>query len=150
MERWQKSWDGAAARGTQPGFHLAAPNINLEKHHHFLPPGATLVPLCGKSFDMTYLAQKGHDVTGVEFIDDAVAQYFEDKASKTTTGPAGETITSARVPCDAGSASPKRVAIVKDDFFDWGERTSDMFDNVFDRGSFVGRQGKCRGRERSH
>ena len=35
-----------------------------------------LVPLCGKSEDLAYLAGKGHDVVGIELVEDAVKQYF--------------------------------------------------------------------------
>jgi hypothetical protein len=87
---------------------------------------------------MTYLAEKGHDVTGVEFIDDAIEQYFEGKAvTRTATDRGGEQITSTLIPCEEQGKS-KQVSIVKADFFKWGEHTRTQFDNVYDRGSFVG------------
>jgi thiopurine S-methyltransferase len=35
-----------------------------------------LVPLCGKSEDLAFLAGRGHEVVGVELVEDAVRQFF--------------------------------------------------------------------------
>jgi thiopurine S-methyltransferase len=43
------------------------------------PPGCTvLVPLCGKSRDMVWLAEQGHSVIGIELSPLAVAAFFEE------------------------------------------------------------------------
>jgi thiopurine S-methyltransferase len=39
-----------------------------------------LVPLCGKAVDLAYLAGLGHDVVGVELVEDAVAAFFAEHA----------------------------------------------------------------------
>ncbi len=37
-----------------------------------------LVPLCGKAEDLAYLASRGHEVIGVELVEDAVAAFFRE------------------------------------------------------------------------
>ncbi|MFJ3056521.1 thiopurine S-methyltransferase [Herbaspirillum sp. NPDC087042] len=44
-----------------------------------LPAGSTvLVPLCGKSLDMLWLAEQGHRVLGVELSELAITQFFSE------------------------------------------------------------------------
>lgn len=69
---WVARWQGG-----QIGFHGAVPNVRLVAHVASLgSPGRVLVPLCGKSLDMTFLAARGFDVVGVEFVGDAALDYF--------------------------------------------------------------------------
>ena len=37
-----------------------------------------LVPLCGKTLDMHWLRDKGHTITGVELVEEAVHQFFDE------------------------------------------------------------------------
>ena len=41
-----------------------------------------LVPLCGKTLDMHWLSDKGHTITGIELVEEAVHQFFDE--AKTT------------------------------------------------------------------
>lgn len=41
-----------------------------------------LVPLCGKTLDMHWLRDKGHTITGIELVEEAVHQFFDE--AKTT------------------------------------------------------------------
>ena len=69
---WVARWHGG-----QIGFHGAVPNVRLVAHVASLgTAGRVLVPLCGKSLDMTFLAARGFDVVGVEFVGDAALDYF--------------------------------------------------------------------------
>lgn len=72
---WNDRW-----REGQIGFHLDRPNPSLLRHADVLgaPPGRVFVPLCGKSQDLTWLMHRGHDVLGVEFVPQAVQQYFDE------------------------------------------------------------------------
>lgn len=70
LDRWQKN---------EIGFHAEAVQPALIKHWPALgvPKGArVLVPLCGKSLDMLWLAQQGLNVTGVELSAIAVRDFF--------------------------------------------------------------------------
>ncbi len=40
-----------------------------------------LVPLCGKTLDMHWLRYKGHTITGVELVEEAVHQFFDEADS---------------------------------------------------------------------
>jgi len=60
ITRWNKN---------QIGFHLKGVNPLLTRFWPFVSPsaaGRVLVPLCGKSEDLRWLAERGHDVVGVE------------------------------------------------------------------------------------
>ncbi len=71
---WQRRW----ARN-EIGFHLNEVNPYLRRHWSCLKldPGArVLVPLCGKSLDMAWLAEQGFAVLGVELSERAAENFF--------------------------------------------------------------------------
>jgi thiopurine S-methyltransferase len=73
-EFWQQRWEAG-----QIGFNQATPNSFLQRFWPSLglAEGArVLVPLCGKSLDMTWLAAQGLSVVGVELSEKAVESYF--------------------------------------------------------------------------
>ncbi len=70
LDRWQQG---------QIGFHRSDVMPLLQKHWPSLslPAGSrVLVPLCGKSLDMHWLAAQGHRVLGIELSPLAVTQFF--------------------------------------------------------------------------
>jgi len=75
-EYWQDRW-----QNQQTGFHQDDINPYLEK---FCPAHVTnktervFVPLCGKSSDLIWLADRGFEVIGVELSQIAVEEFFED------------------------------------------------------------------------
>ena len=74
---WHERW-----RQNQIGFHLTEVNPRLVQWAHALPqePGSrVLVPLCGKSHDLDWLAAQGYQVTGVELSPIAVRAFFEER-----------------------------------------------------------------------
>lgn len=74
---WHSRW-----QQNQIGFHLSAVNPRLAQHYALLPPpdaGPILVPLCGKSVDLAWLAQRGHRVVGVELSELAVRAFFAEQ-----------------------------------------------------------------------
>ena len=76
-EFWRDRW----ARN-QIGFHRPDVNPYLPKHwpQLQLPAGAkVLVPLCGKSLDLIWLADQGHRVMGVELSELAVNTFFDEQ-----------------------------------------------------------------------
>lgn len=73
QERWQRN---------QIGFHQAQVNPYLQRHWPSLglPPEArVLVPLCGKSLDLTWLAGQGLRVLGIELAQTAVQAFFQEQ-----------------------------------------------------------------------
>ena len=72
---WQERW----ARN-QIGFHLPEVNPYLQRHWPQLAEGAkVLVPLCGKSLDLMWLASQGLRVLGVELSEQAVEAFFSEQ-----------------------------------------------------------------------
>jgi len=71
---WQQRWQEGRI-----GFHKSDVNPELIKHFSTLalPIGSrVLVPLCGKSVDMVWLAHAGYDVVGIELVESAVQAFF--------------------------------------------------------------------------
>ncbi|MGA4445763.1 thiopurine S-methyltransferase [Ectopseudomonas chengduensis] len=74
---WQERW----ARD-QIGFHQEKVNGYLRRHWSALglaKGAAVLVPLCGKSLDLVWLAEQGHAVIGVELAERAVQDFFAER-----------------------------------------------------------------------
>lgn len=74
---WQERW----ARN-EIGFHLREVNPYLQRHWPDLGLAAgaqVLVPLCGKSLDMAWLAGLGYRVLGVELAESAVIAFFAEQ-----------------------------------------------------------------------
>ncbi|OWP52187.1 thiopurine S-methyltransferase [Pseudomonas nitroreducens] len=73
-EFWQSRW----ARN-EIGFHQQSVNPGLQRHWPNLglpEESQVLVPLCGKSLDMLWLAQWGYRVLGVELAERAAVDFF--------------------------------------------------------------------------
>jgi thiopurine S-methyltransferase len=73
---WHKRW-----ADNQIGFHQAQVNPYLQAHWPALalaPGSQVLVPLCGKSLDLAWLAGQGHRVLGVELSRRAVEGFFRE------------------------------------------------------------------------
>ena len=76
-EFWQARW----AR-SEIGFHSPQVNPYLLRHWPDLAVAAgakVLVPLCGKSVDMAWLASLGYQVVGVELARQAVEDFFSEQ-----------------------------------------------------------------------
>jgi len=74
LDFWHSRWkDG------RHGWHEADGSRALRKFWPRLPRGSrVLVPLCGKSADLLWLARQGCDVTGVELSPIAARSFFEE------------------------------------------------------------------------
>ena len=76
-EFWQQRWQEGRI-----GFHKSDVNPKLIKYFSniALPIGSrVLVPLCGKSVDMVWLACAGYDVVGIELVESAVQAFFAEQ-----------------------------------------------------------------------
>lgn len=74
---WRERW----ARN-QIGFHLPQVNAYLQRHWPLLSVAEgskVLVPLCGKSLDLMWLASQGLRVLGVELSEQAVEAFFNEQ-----------------------------------------------------------------------
>lgn len=76
-EFWHKKW-----ASNQIGFHLTDVNPYLQRFWPDLNLAAqarVLVPLCGKSLDLLWLAGRGHRVLGIELSEKAVEDFFSEQ-----------------------------------------------------------------------
>ena len=86
--RWQKGWEAGRYSEAGIGFHHAAPNPHLLAFEELLLPARrVLVPLCGKSVDLPYLASKGAAVVGVEGVARAVREFTTEQSQLTAAPP---------------------------------------------------------------
>ena len=121
LERWQEN---------QIGFHQSIVNPLLTDYWSSLrvaPGSHVLVPLCGKSQDLSWLAEQGHAVTGIELSDIAVTDFFEQCGSTPSQQPAGS----------GTHYSDEQVSIWCGDYFHYPTSTAQRADQVFDRAALI-------------
>jgi thiopurine S-methyltransferase len=121
---WLNRW-----KENRIGFHKAGVNRLLE---HFWPrvmadAGRTLVPLCGKSDDLVWLASRGHDVAGVDLSEIAARSFASEQGLDMTVAvePPFTMFRSGRISYFAG------------DFFDLTPKSAGRFDLVYDRAALI-------------
>jgi thiopurine S-methyltransferase (Se/Te detoxification family) len=122
-EYWAERW-----REGRIGFHEGRPNRWLEQHLSRL--GArrrVLVPLCGKAEDMALLASRGHQVVGVELVEDAARAFFAEHGLTPEQSAAGP----FRV-LEAGG-----VRILVGDFLATTPELLDGVDALYDRAALI-------------
>lgn len=76
MEFWHDRW-----QSQKIGWHREIYNDLLLKHWPEINASgnsSVLVPLCGKSLDMLWLAKQGHSVVGLEMVQQAVEAFFHE------------------------------------------------------------------------
>ncbi|MDX1304529.1 thiopurine S-methyltransferase [Photobacterium sp.] len=76
-EFWHSRW-----AENRIGFHLNDTNPALTEHWHAVKPtrdDRVLVPMCGKSVDLIWLAQRHNNVIGIELSDIAVKAFFAEQ-----------------------------------------------------------------------
>ena len=122
---WHCRW-----RNNEIGFHQGEFNRHLLKHWPALDVqrGArVLVPLCGKSRDLIWLAERGHAVVGCEINELAVEKFFTE---------AGLT---PRCAIDGPERrwSAHSIEILLGDFFSLSRELIGEFGAVYDRASLI-------------
>ncbi|XP_031569587.1 uncharacterized protein LOC116304075 [Actinia tenebrosa] len=81
VEYWSKRWASNDA-----SWHKSFIQPCLEQHYQKLLPkndgeqtkARIFVPLCGKSLDMLWLAEKGCQVVGLEGVEEAILEFFKE------------------------------------------------------------------------
>ena len=121
-EDWIGRW-----RDGRTGWHEADGNAGLKAHWPELQANArVLVPLCGKSPDLEWLAARGNTVTGVELSEIAVREFFSERGMEPGITEAG---------------SLKRYASPDDSIEmycgDYFKFSAPPFDAFYDRGALV-------------
>jgi thiopurine S-methyltransferase len=140
QEYWAQLWSQEGA----DVFTLEEPNENLVRFADSLlppareaqrggPPGSTvLVPLCGRSVDMAWLAQQGHAVVGIDCIAEPLRRF----ANECTGGlePVSEDARLSVYRC----RHLRRIILIKGDFLELApDDLTQRFDGVWDRGGLT-------------
>lgn len=124
-------------------FHRSEANPALANHFGelSLPIGSRVfVPLCGKTRDIAWLLSKGYGVAGIELVEMAVVELFDDlgaEPEKTTT--------------EAGTLySATDVDVFVGDVFDLSRETLGSVDAIYDRAALVALPRAMRTRYAAH
>ncbi|MDD5056839.1 MAG: thiopurine S-methyltransferase [Sideroxydans sp.] len=122
---WQQCW-----RDQQTDFHQPEINPLLIRFWRGLELAAgsrVFVPLCGKSLDMIWLAQQGHEVIGLELSPVAVRAFFsENRMQATQRDVGGFTLWQCG-----------KISILCGDYFDVSQRDLGRIDAVYDRAALT-------------
>lgn len=148
-------WDTVWASGVI-GFHKKELNTHLRKAYQqdVYESKRVLVPLCGKSVDLTFLAGRGHEVVGVECASKALDDFddensdflVEDTLARSSGSHSSPFVTRKWVnkrsieaeEGDAGSGASGSVTMLQGDIFDLSvESTGGAVDLIWDRASLV-------------
>lgn len=162
LTAWQARWDA-----NQTSWHIQDPNLFLRRYLRELLPAEAqtvpgmgprvLVPLCGKTVDMAFLARGGFRVVGVDGVKKALDEFAEEHAVTLPSG--GKTMLvnlppaidpqlfhASAVLISAHPDEPVRtqaappVLLVQGDFLKLGPGEAEAlvpFDAAFDRGGLV-------------
>ncbi len=126
---WSERWSAGKI-----GFHESRVNNNLVSHFSRLgavKESHVLVPLCGKTVDLIWLAERVGHVTGIEFVETAVEQFFADNELEPTRRDVGENTSEYR--CG-------NLTILRADFFELPALAPGLLepiDCVWDRAALV-------------
>jgi len=122
---WHERW-----RRNEIGFHRHSVHPALERHRSRFsaqtdPGEPVLVPLCGKSLDMHWLAAQGHPVVGVELDRGAIEAFFDEAGLEPAVDDAGALV----------SRSAGGITLIEGDFFEFA--CASGFRLVYDRAALI-------------
>ena len=122
IEYWAARW-----KQGRIGFHEQKPNAFLERHVDRLGTSRrVLVPLCGKTEDMAFLASRGHEVVGIEAVEDAVVAFFTEHGLEHSVRDGA-----------VRACSAERVTILAGDVFACTSAEVGRVDALYDRAALV-------------
>lgn len=122
---WHNRWENNLI-----GFHLDEVNPYLIQHWPTLevrPESRVLVPLCGKSLDLLWLTEQGHEVIGVEISPIAVKDFFAENHIQ------AKCIRGARFNVWEGG----RIKLLCGDVFELTAADVGLIDVVYDRAALI-------------
>lgn len=125
LEFWQERWQQG-----QIGFHQSDYNPHLIAHWSRLGlngKGTVFVPLCGKSKDLLWLRDRGHQVIGVEGSSLAIADFIQENGGEWSRQRQGPFI----------SHSTPGITLLEGDFFELDAQVLDGVVAVYDRAAMV-------------
>ena len=124
-EFWHNRWENNLT-----GFHLDDVNPYLKANWSFLKMKAdsrVFVPLCGKTLDLIWLANQGHQVVGIELSPLAVEAFFIENGLAFERSQIG----------DLELWQSEKISLFCGDFFDLTTEILGQVDAVYDRASLI-------------
>jgi len=140
-EFWIAKW-----QANEIGFHLPDVHPLLKKYYpkFFSDAKKIFVPLCGKTHDMSFFADKGKKVLGVELSEQAAQSFFEQSSSKTQS----ENVVTQKPPFKSYHNSS--IEILIGDFFELQASHLQKFNHLYDRAALIALPEKLRQRYVQH
>lgn len=122
-EFWFESWK---AEGSATSFHRPDIHPFVQKHLNpeMLKGKRVLVPLCGKTNDMMWFREHADHVIGIELVDKAILQFFEEQ----------------NLPYNNSRKDffeAERLSIIHKDLFELTAEDLGMVDLIYDRASLI-------------
>ncbi|HIJ26606.1 MAG: thiopurine S-methyltransferase [Gammaproteobacteria bacterium] len=137
-DHWHQRWQEGRI-----GFHQGKPNIWLLKFYSELeltPGEPLLLPLCGKSVDLVWLAEQGHPVIGVELSDIAIRDFFKEQQLSASEH--------SQTHFKQWQSGP--LTLLEGDFFDLSHQDLGNCRVLFDRAALVALPAEMRQRYAAH
>ena len=125
MNIWESRWQEGRI-----GFHLPQVNPYLIRFSaHLLKSELEniFVPLCGKTLDLPWLANRTKKVVGVEMVSQAVEEFYAENEISYSIQPVGK----------LQLFKNDSIDIFQGDFFDLTQEETGLFEAIYDRGSIV-------------
>ena len=122
---WHNRWENNLT-----GFHLDEVNPHLKANWSSLnlnPDSRIFVPLCGKSLDLVWLANQGHQVVGIELSQLAVEAFFAENKLEVERSQVGA----------LELWKSDKISLFCGDFFDLTAEILGQIDAVYDRASLI-------------
>lgn len=122
---WHNRWENNLT-----GFHLNEVNPHLKANWSVLnlkPEARVFVPLCGKSLDLIWLAEQGHQVVGIELSHLAVEAFFSENQLTVERHQIG----------GLELWQSEKIILFCGDFFDLTTEILGQVDAVYDRASLI-------------
>lgn len=126
LDGWKKKWDSGMTRWHQPDVYWA-----LKKHGdaYITESSRVLVPLCGKTVDLVYLAAKVKEVVGVEGVVKGVKEFMQENPDLC--------IKATEPRSNFDSFRGDKIWMFCGDFFHFGPSVAGEYDFIWDRAAMV-------------
>ena len=131
LNRWNKH---------ETGWHQTEVESRLIEHFKDLSPTRVFVPLCGKSLDLKWLADQGHEVVGIELSPIAIQEFFSENG---LTPRIEQHRSFQRFVCG-------RIQIYQGDFFDLQPDDLGQIGAIYDRAALIALPPSMRGPYADH
>ncbi|ESO87590.1 hypothetical protein LOTGIDRAFT_166471 [Lottia gigantea] len=130
LDDWNEKWEKH-----EIGFHESKVHELLVKYSDKFFNGRDeikiFVPLCGKSVDMKWLYDKGHTVIGVEFVEKAIREFFDEQGLEFIEEK------NERVKGAVFKSKDEKIRIYQCDIFSFNKEMEEDIGAIWDRASFV-------------